>query len=195
MEDMKTDINIDEIFKNNPEIVESISGVNVTMKVHGQRRVGNLWNRLTKEAGEKCAELEVVTTQYDTGTKTERWSDQKIMEQLGRLAHLLGYLRYLSEEKWHSSKQVKSVAYKCTNSSNDFIYKFEEIVELLNEKNEKLGKQISEKFSMNVDGEIFSFWFRWIKWEEVASHIGDEPEDRVAFIESLKICKEKPRLL
>ena len=77
-----TDIDIDEIFANNPEIKGSISGVNVTMKVDGQRRVGNLWSRLTAEADKKCAELEEVTNQYDAATKTEGWSDQKIMDEL-----------------------------------------------------------------------------------------------------------------
>ena len=189
MEGNMTDINIEEIFATNAEIKGSISGVNNTMKVEGQRRVGALWNRLTVEADKKCAELEQVANQYDVATKTEDWPDKKIIDELEHLAHLLGYLTYLGKEKWHSARDLKAVVHECMNFSNDFNYKFEQIVELLNKKNNELGKQILEKFSVNDDAEIFAFWFTWVKWEEVASQIGENPEDKVAFIESLMVCK------
>ena len=155
MEDTHIDTNIDKIYSGYPDIERSISGKNVMMRVLGQERVGNLWTRLTKEAGTKYTELEMVINQYDEETKTEKWTDHQIMTQLEQLAHLLGYLKYLIEEKWHSSKQAKAVAYKCMTATNDLVFKFEELLGTLNEKNENLGKQISETFSMGEDGEIF----------------------------------------
>ena len=98
-----TKIDIEEIFANNAEIKRSISGVNNTMRVEGQRRVRTLWNWLTSKADKKCVEIEQIANQYDVATKTEDWSDIRIVNELENLAHLLGYLTYLGKEKWYSA--------------------------------------------------------------------------------------------
>ena len=128
MEDTHIDTNIDKIYSGYPDIERSISGKNVMMRVLGQERVGNLWTRLTKEAGKKYTELKKVINQYDEEIKTEALTDYQIMTQLEQLAHLLGYLKYLIEEKWYSSKTAKTVYYKCLTTTNDLVFEFEELL-------------------------------------------------------------------
>ena len=47
---------------------------------------------------------------------------------------------------------------------------------------------MAKKFQRD-DSDIFEVWFTWVKWAKVASQIGERPQDNVAFIESLMICK------
>ena len=95
-----TTIDIEKIWGDNAEIKRSISGVNNRMRVEGQRRVCALWKRLSSEADKKCGEIEQIVDKYNLTTKIEEWPDIRILNELEKLAHLLGYLTYLGKEKW-----------------------------------------------------------------------------------------------
>ena len=64
------------------------------------------------------------------------------------------------------------------------------MIETLDMKNNMLGKQFLERFSIDDDSDIFEVWFNWIKWAEIESQIGERLQDKVAFIESLMVCKK-----
>ena len=185
-----TTININNIFADNTELGSSISGVNNRMKVEGQRRVCALWKRLSSIADGKCDEMNQIVDKYSVTTKTEEWPDTRILKELGRLAHLLGYLTYLGIEKWFSAKGLKDDIHECKKLSHKFNHVFEKIIEALETKNNILTKRFLDEFLIDEDSDVFEVWWNWIKWDDVESQVGEHPQDRVAFIESLMVCKK-----
>ena len=144
-----TTISINEILANNKDIDGSISGVNSRIKVDSQRRVYALWKRLSSNANEKCGEINEFVEQYSGLVKSEWWSDTEFLNELERLAHLLGYVTYLRIEKWFSSKSLKDNIHELTMLSFKFNHVFEKIIKVLATKSNTLAKQFLDKLAIS----------------------------------------------